>query len=217
MTRVSNKQIIINLRAEVEKLKAEQKEVIKKAVHVVKMEERLKCRKLVTKTRNESKKAAKREMRPLINVSRKTAKNMVESNVKKRVVTIVKNTVDRIKLRAGLVYMDGVLCFPVLLNFGRANNIAPTELGILILICVLKEGRCVDLDKYGFQKNATHQHLTALSQKGLLEKFGDDFPIYTPSMKGRRLFLDFKLFYRDVLTNNLHNAKGRIKRNKWPK
>lgn len=216
MGRVSDRQTIINLRADIVKLKADH------LVHLQAMRkaERKRYAKITAKKRSEAKKLAKQEMRPLFRAKRKEVKEKIGVDVKKRVYNIVYKTVDRFKMRAGTVYMDGVLCFPVLLRFGNDYNMTPIELCTFIVANVIGEIRACDYDLYGITQVWAFKHLKSLTEKGYLEKFsgsGRSASIYSVSVKGRRLFLDFKKYYRIAVTENLNNEKGRVKRHEWPK
>lgn len=115
------------------------------------------------------------------------------------------------------VYIDGVIAYPFILNYCRKNEVSPTAFGFLILICTLKETRLNTLMKYGFRKSPTHQALTYLSNKGLVEKFGDHLGIYTASLKGRKLFFNYKLYYCEGITKQIYNESDQTKFHRWPK
>lgn len=115
------------------------------------------------------------------------------------------------------VYVDGVIAHPFIMEYCIVNKVRPIAFGVLILMCTLKEIRLSTLIKYGFRKSPTHQALTYLIEMGLAEKFGGHLGIYTPSLNGRKLFFNYKLFYCEGITKNIYNESDQTKFHRWPK
>lgn len=115
------------------------------------------------------------------------------------------------------VYIDGVIAHPFILNYCRENKISPTAFGFLVMISTLHEARLSTIMKYGFKRSPTHQALTYLLEKGLVEKFGTAQVIYTASLKGRKLFSSYKLYYHKCVTKSIYNESERTKYHRWPK
>lgn len=214
MGRVSDRQTVINLRAKIEQLKVEHL----KHLQEMRKAERKKVAKKVELAKREAKKKAKAELRPLIKVKRDYVREKVAGNVKERVNNRVKNSIDRIKIRTGLVYIDGVILFPIIRKFASENGIQPYDYCVFVLVNVMKEGsRIADFEIYGYSRKVVGGILADLMNKGYLERFGSPNKfVYTPSVKGRRLFLDFKKYYREAVTETIHHEKGRIQRHEWP-
>lgn len=113
------------------------------------------------------------------------------------------------------VYVDGVIAYPFILKYCKEHKVRPYAFGFLILMCTLKEVRLGMLMKYGFPKCVTHQALTYLVENGWAEKFGTG--LYTPSLKGRKLFFNYKIYYCESVTKQIYNESKQTKYHRWPK
>lgn len=108
-----------------------------------------------------------------------------------------KNTIDANRI-GRTKYIDGVLAYPVIVNFGRENGLTELDMLYLITVCAVGEMTRRKLVLYGFENNYKHnQKFYSLKERGFLEKFvpekGEIF--YTPSVKGDALYKSFKQYY----------------------
>lgn len=203
--------IIVSLKEEIDRLKkqhkidlkAQKEEVIKK-IRKQNKGRVIRARRLTRKYIMDAVVAYKKRLK-------EAAKKTVEGNISR----MVDSRINRVKIQ-NCVFMDGAIAFPYMILFGKENKLNQNELCALIIICALKQAVKRDVIKLGSGGDRFISALSALEQRGLIEKFGDYRSIYAPSITGRKLFLSFCKFYTEKITYQIHHEKGEKRRHNWP-
>lgn len=203
------KDVINDLKAEIKQLKIDHIEELKHVRKEIIKRER-------TKGTGRVKAARKKKIKqisPIINARAAVIRTKVKEKVKGKAVDLADRRIQYLRMK-NVVYMDGALCFPIMLAYSKVIGISPYEMQYLILLNVFKEGRTSFFTQLGMASAVSYQSMKSLNVKGFAERFGEASPVFTPNLKGKRAFLDFRNYYRETITRGVFNEKLTT-RHKW--
>lgn len=199
----SRKDLVDSLREEIKALKLAHIEDIKQVRKEIVRRERLK----VSKRVREMKKKQTKKITPILSARTATIQTKITKRVKGKAVLLADKRVQYLRMK-NVVYVDGALCYPVILAYAKTLKITPNEMQFLILLNVFKEGRPSFFKLFGLNNTYALNAMNGLTEKGMAERFGGKkSPVFAPSVKGKRAFLDFRQFYRETITRGVFNEK----------